>query len=327
MKNFILLALIFFVQIAYAQEKTNLSEAEKLKSEALKFYEQKKYEEALKLARQVLQINEKEFGEQSLEAANALADIANIEIADGKLSNGAKTMQQAISIYESKNDLKKENGLALAIMFETVGFLRYKDDKPEQALIWYSRALEIKEKYMGAQSLETSKTLWNLANMSVISGDYQGALGYYEKVLKIRGNNIDLVGYDEVSDVLQRYQCIASKTGNSQKASRLINETQIKIERKFKQSVADGGVVNGKAKKLVKPRYPARAGAARLSGAVQVQVTIDETGKVIFACSISGNSVFYGEAEDAALKSKFDLTLVNGKPVKVTGIIVYNFIP
>ena len=88
--------------------------------------------------------------------------------------------------------------------------------------------------------------------------------------------------------------------------------------------IISGGVLNGKATNLVKPEYPPGAGEAR--GAVNVQVTIDEEGNVISAKAVSGHPLLRPASEDAAKKSKFKPTLLEGKPVKLTGIIVYNFV-
>lgn len=88
-----------------------------------------------------------------------------------------------------------------------------------------------------------------------------------------------------------------------------------------------GGIVNGKATNLVKPIYPDEAKAAQASGAVHVQVTIDERGNVVSAQAISGDALLRAASEDAARASKFLPTLLKGVPVKVTGVIVYNFAP
>ncbi|HRH44536.1 MAG TPA: energy transducer TonB [Pyrinomonadaceae bacterium] len=89
--------------------------------------------------------------------------------------------------------------------------------------------------------------------------------------------------------------------------------------------VVSGGVVNGKAVNLVKPPYPPAAKAVRASGAVNVQVTIDENGNVISASAISGHALLRQAAESAARASKFSPTMLSGQKVKVTGVIVYNF--
>jgi len=91
--------------------------------------------------------------------------------------------------------------------------------------------------------------------------------------------------------------------------------------------IVSSGVINGKAVTLIKPEYPAAAVSAGISGAVNVQVTIDESGNVISARATSGPDLLRSGAEVAALQSKFKPTTLAGEPVKVSGIIVYNFEP
>jgi TonB family protein len=88
-----------------------------------------------------------------------------------------------------------------------------------------------------------------------------------------------------------------------------------------------GGVLNERATALPKPAYPAAARAVRASGAVNVQVTIDENGNVISASAVSGHPLLRASAVQAARSSKFSPTKLSGQPVKVTGVIVYNFVP
>lgn len=91
--------------------------------------------------------------------------------------------------------------------------------------------------------------------------------------------------------------------------------------------IISGGVVNGKATNLVKPPYPAAARAVRAAGAVQVQVTIDEGGSVISASAVSGHPLLRAAAVQAARSSRFSPTLLSGQAVKVSGVIIYNFVP
>jgi TonB family protein len=88
----------------------------------------------------------------------------------------------------------------------------------------------------------------------------------------------------------------------------------------------NGGVLNGKATQLAKPAYPAAAKAVNASGGVNVQVTIDEEGNVIAASAISGHPLLRAASVEAAQASKFSPTLLSGQPVKVTGVIFYNFV-
>lgn len=88
-----------------------------------------------------------------------------------------------------------------------------------------------------------------------------------------------------------------------------------------------GGVLNGKAAYLAKPPYPAAARAVRAEGAVHVQVLIDEKGNVTSASIISGHPLLRAVSEAAARQSRFTTTYLSDKPVKVTGVIIYQFKP
>ncbi len=88
-----------------------------------------------------------------------------------------------------------------------------------------------------------------------------------------------------------------------------------------------GGVLNGKATSLPKPPYPAAARAVRASGAVNVQVTISESGSVVSASAVSGHPLLRQAAEQAARQARFAPTTLSGQAVSVTGVIVYNFVP
>ncbi len=86
-----------------------------------------------------------------------------------------------------------------------------------------------------------------------------------------------------------------------------------------------GGVLNGKAISLPAPEYPASARQAKIAGAVGVKVTVDESGGVISAQAVSGHLALQAAAVAAARLARFSPTLLMGEPVKVTGVIVYNF--
>jgi protein TonB len=87
-----------------------------------------------------------------------------------------------------------------------------------------------------------------------------------------------------------------------------------------------GGVLNGKAINLPKPAYPPIARAAHAAGTVVVQVLIDENGNVVSAHAVSGHPLLQAAAVGAARSAKFSPTKLSGQPVKVTGVIQYNFV-
>lgn len=90
--------------------------------------------------------------------------------------------------------------------------------------------------------------------------------------------------------------------------------------------LVSGGLLNGKALSLSKPEYPPIARASHASGTVVVRVIIDEEGKVIAAQADSGHPLLRGAAVEAARQARFSPSLLKGKPVRVYGMITYNFV-
>jgi protein TonB len=85
------------------------------------------------------------------------------------------------------------------------------------------------------------------------------------------------------------------------------------------------GVLNGKALEMPKPLYPETARRAKMTGMVSVEVVIDASGKVIGARAVSGPEMLRDAAERAARQAKFTPALLSGQPVRVSGVINYNF--
>jgi TonB family protein len=92
-----------------------------------------------------------------------------------------------------------------------------------------------------------------------------------------------------------------------------------------KRITVSGGVMQGSATRKVRPAYPPIAKAASAKGAVQIQVTINESGEVIGAQVISGHPILRDAALQAAKQWRFKPTELSGVPVKTQGIITFNF--
>lgn len=86
------------------------------------------------------------------------------------------------------------------------------------------------------------------------------------------------------------------------------------------------GVLNGKAIEFPAPKYPNEAGQVGASGRVTVQIVVDEQGRVISAKAIGGPDTLREAATNAAWKARFSQTRLMGQPVKITGVLVYNFV-
>ncbi|MBS1787798.1 MAG: energy transducer TonB [Acidobacteria bacterium] len=86
-----------------------------------------------------------------------------------------------------------------------------------------------------------------------------------------------------------------------------------------------GGVLQGSAIKKVQPDYPLEAKMSRIQGLVQIQVIISEEGKVIEANVISGPEELREAALNAARQWEFKRIELSGVPVKVQGVLNFNF--
>jgi TonB family protein len=86
-----------------------------------------------------------------------------------------------------------------------------------------------------------------------------------------------------------------------------------------------GGVLNGKALSLPAPTYPELARRMRTGGLVEVEVVVDENGKVISARALAGPPSLRDVAVQAAYRARFSPTKLSGQPMKITGRINYNF--
>jgi TonB family protein len=90
--------------------------------------------------------------------------------------------------------------------------------------------------------------------------------------------------------------------------------------------IIDGGALDGKVSSKPQPGFPAAARSVRVQGAVTVEVIVDEEGSVISARATNGHPFLQPSAVQAARLARFTPTLLSGEPVKVRGVITYNFV-
>jgi protein TonB len=90
--------------------------------------------------------------------------------------------------------------------------------------------------------------------------------------------------------------------------------------------VISKGVITSQATFLPKPSYPPIAKQMRIQGTVSIQVLVDETGNVLSAKVIAGSPFLTAEARKAALLARFSPAKLGDQPVKVSGVITYNFV-
>jgi TonB family protein len=172
------------------------------------------------------------------------------------------------------------------------GDFYYKLDKPEEAVKDYTKAIELKPDYQYHYS-DRADAYEKLGKKDLAEAD------------KKKAEELELAGKVEQPPTLPN-------TGNSN-SSKPNNQT------------ISGGVLNDKAINLPEPPYPPAARAVRAAGAVNVQIEVDENGNVVSASAVSGHPLLKAAAVVAARGAKFKPAITNGKPTKVTGVLVYEF--
>jgi periplasmic protein TonB len=80
-----------------------------------------------------------------------------------------------------------------------------------------------------------------------------------------------------------------------------------------------------KAKQRVSPSYPATARAARVVGVVTVFLLVNEKGEVESVQRADGPPQLQQAAADAARRWRFNPTVIDGQPMRVSGYLSFNF--
>jgi len=159
--------------------------------------------------------------------------------------------------------------------------------------------------------------LRDLAIASYLSGKSDLAIEYKKQATTIYKKYKDIGGW--VGATTELNNCIYD---NLEKDPDICKED----ESQPKEKIIIAGILNGKSTVLPKPVYPKTLKKKRISGQVTVKVIIDFDGLVIFAEAIKGIAELFEVSVEAAKKAKFSPTLLSGKPVKVSGVIVYDFV-
>jgi len=88
-----------------------------------------------------------------------------------------------------------------------------------------------------------------------------------------------------------------------------------------------GGLLQGNAIRRANPTYPDAAMEAKVSGAVVVEIEVDEEGNVASARAMSGHPLLQAASVEAARRWQFSPTMLDGKAVRVIGTLTFNFAP
>ena len=319
---------LVFTETSVAQtppssQTPELVESQELTAKVLKLYGEWKYDEALPLAKRALELREAALGRNHPDLVPLLLNLGEVYKATQKVSDARSCFERALQTSEKSFGV---DDVRLAGILDRLAYVTYAQRDERKAEGLFARSLAIKEKAYGPESPEVAQTAFALGELYRFRRDYSKAGPLYQRVIRIRekfGRKDD----PELLKALQGYLIVLFGENKTDEVG--------PVQKRIVELVGDngpiqGGVLNGRAISLVTPAYPAEARSSRASGRVQVQVTIDETGKVIQAKAVNSSGMpgaFLTAAENAARRSRFTPTLMSGMPVKVNGVIIYNFVP
>lgn len=363
-----ILGIIFIFVFCYnsvAQNKENpsneLQQARKLSAEVINLFNQKKYKEALPLAQKAAAVYEKELDANNIEVAKAQRNLGYVNYYLNDRKEAQKAFEHSLEIYEKQSQLSSAEGMQMAEMLEVLAVIKYNDNETKKARALVEKVLTLYEKYGQSESIKAAQVWSGLGNLMISEQNYVPAAQAYEKSLAIKIKRLGEKDFETI-DSFNRCLCALKKAGEDDEIervrlayfpnSKLTESGTLEREKKEKSAekdkktanipddgrtivaiplnaIMDAGVVNGVALSLPRPVYPSAARSSGAGGTVNVNIIIDEQGKVIFACGAFNktHASLRQASENAAYAAKFQPTLLDGKPVKVTGVIVYKFVP
>lgn len=257
---------------------------------------------------------------------------------------------------------EKDKRLMLAL---NVAEIQTKREKKDEAREIFEKNLDLAEEVYGADNVDFNNYLDSLIKLSINNKSYEKFEKYALKSVEVKRSVFGIDNFETVRELrrmaifyrrLKEYEkaepfyleaiSISDRLTMNEKIQKLsvVNEYRSYLLERFGEK--EGGrkdeefmknrsqvyvtsdnrlVLNGRALKLFKPEYPTNAFVAKVTGEVRVEITIGEDGKVIKAKAISGHPYLRPSSEQAAKASTFLPSYVDGKPIQVTGIIVYIF--
>lgn len=302
-----------------AAQAAALDEARRLSKEVVALYRDGKYDEALPLAKRTLELSETSSGSETDIVVSALTNLGQLYIAQNKYGDAIPLLTRILAIKEKQSP---PDNLSIGTLLGKLAYLFYMKGDGDKSAAAYQRAIAAKEKAVGPDDLEVARLLLSLADVYRFNGKTNLADQAYERSIIIYSKKLTLDD-PALTHAFDRYTCLYAGGKQYNKVGALWKRIENALEPDSKSDTE--GMLNGKAISLPKPEYP--RDVKGLTGLVVLRVTIDETGKVIEAADLCGGfSILINPSISAARRARFTPTLLNGKAIKVTGILTYRFV-
>lgn len=312
------------VELQTQSQSAALAEASELEKKVVKLYEEQKFQQALPFAIRVLEIRESVPNPELESVTSAHLNLAEVYLALGRYGQADRSYARVRESYKKLN----VNDVRLANVLERIALVQFAMTNYGKAEAAHQEALRIKESLLGPENPLTMQSIFEFAEFYQFSGNYAKAVPLYQRVLSFRQKTKEPNRHLELSEVVDRYACALRKLNKREEADNLEQTVYGSAAPTGDPGEAKtlGNVLNGRALWLPKPAYPETARAAGIAGTVVVRVTIDEKGNVIRACAIEGPRELARTSERSAYGAKFTPTKLSGQPIKVMGVIRYNYV-
>lgn len=208
----------------------------------------------------------------------------------------------------------------------------YVSKKYEEAERLGRTAVEASERQFGLDSSEAGAALLNLANIQVTRRDTSKARKSMTRFIELREKHPEAPQPSE-REALELFTCIDASDMRTKpdvelnkRIHRILVEDSL-LEQGGKLPADNAELKVGELLRKPQPEYPMAALSARVSGAVVLRITIDEGGMVVDANPLACSPrLLVKPAAEAASRARFAPTLINGKPVRVSSVIIYRFV-
>lgn len=298
----------------------DVAELQRLNREIAGLYKAKQYVEAETAAKRAVEIAKRILPPNSEGIHDSLENLGAIYLAQAKFSDSKATYGEALAMLESKHGA---DSVTLVPTLEQLAIVNFNLKQLVQAEALLLRALVIREKTHGRTHAQVAASLERLANFYEVQRDYAKAESYLRRA--IANYETTNLNTNELQTARVKLATILLLDKREAEADEILNRIDVLSTTPTDvtdKRIVSAGVLNGKVIRKIEPHYPA---SAKARGAVNVQVTLDERGKVVEAKAVSGHPQLRGAAQDAAKKWRFSPTTLEGKLVKVTGVITFNF--
>jgi TonB family protein len=315
----LLLAIHSVAAVAQDTQSPDYVKSTELNATAVALFNQGKFEQALPLATQSLELRTKVLGPEHSELIPLLTFLGQI-YKRINVQQSAAHFRRALKLAEKSYG---SNDIRLLSILDQLAFVEYTLKNTDSAEDLWERSLKIKQSALAPQDPSVAETAFNLGQAYTSRNNYKRAAPMFSRAISIWEASGEK-DRPQLQKALESYVVVLTALGKNDEAAKAQHRLG---ELSSQEAIVNGGILNTKALVLVTPLYPSVRGV-HPSGTVQVQVFIDENGHVLTAKAQRSKLPveFERAAENAARQCRFSPAFVGGKPVKVNGIIIFDFV-